>query len=110
MFDYMKYRKEYYINNKERFQQYYEENKDYISDRNKAYYQNNKTELRDKQCKYFHNYYLLNREKIKESSMNRYYQYCNENNILVIRSDEHQRKPIQCNEILNQNIIISISD
>jgi hypothetical protein len=105
MFDYMKYRKEYYINNKERFQQYYEENKDYISDRNKAYYQNNRVELRDKQSKYFKNYYLLNREKIKESSMNRYYQYCNENNILA-----KKRKPIQCNEILNQNIIISISD
>jgi hypothetical protein len=49
--------------------------------------------------------------------MNRYYQYCNENNILVRENAGaspdaflKKRKPIQCNEILNQNIIISIND
>ena len=45
-FDYVKYRKEYYSKNKEKFQQYYENNKEDINARNKAYYQNHKTDIK----------------------------------------------------------------
>ena len=102
-FDYVKYRKEYYSKNKEKLKQYYEENKDDINERNKTYYQNNRVEIREKQRKYFHEYYLKNKEKIKTNVNNRYYQYCNENNILV------KKRKQTSNEILDDNIIISLN-
>jgi hypothetical protein len=43
MFD----KKKYYIQNIEKFRNYYNENKDYILEYEKIYYQENKTEIRD---------------------------------------------------------------
>ena len=106
MFDYIQYRKEYYLKNIDKFKDYYNENKDEIAARNKIYYEKNKIELRNKQRKYFHEYYLLHKEAIKEHNLNRYYQYCKENNITV-----KKRMPGETDcQILDKNIIISLSD
>ena len=64
MFDMENYRKEYrkiyYIQNIEKFRNYYDDNKESIAEYEKLYYQQNRTEIRDKQRVYFQKYYLLN--------------------------------------------------
>jgi hypothetical protein len=95
MFD----QKKYYIKNIEKFRNYYNENKDYILEYEKIYYQENKTEIRDKQNIYFKKYYLLNKQKINNNSLQRYYNKHGLNYNTNLR-----------NQILDQNIIIRITD
>ena len=95
MFD----QKKYYIKNIEKFRNYYNENKDYILEYEKLYYQENKTEIRDKQNIYFKKYYLLNREKINNNSLQRYY---NKHGLNYYKN--------LSNQILDQNIIIRLTD
>jgi hypothetical protein len=91
--------KKYYIQNIEKFRNYYNENKDYILEYEKIYYQENKTEIRDKQNIYFKKYYLLNKQKINTNSLQRYYNKHGLNYNTNLR-----------NQILDQNIIIRITD
>ena len=95
MFD----QKKYYIKNIEKFRNYYNENKDYILEYEKLYYQEHKTEIRDKQNIYFKKYYLLNKQKINTNSLQRYYNKHGLNYNTNFR-----------NQILDQNIIIRITD
>ena len=91
--------KKYYIKNIEKFRNYYETNKDYILEYEKLYYKENKTEIRTKQKEYFKEYYLLNKEKINNNSLQRYY---NKNGLNYNTNIN--------NQIINENIIIRLTD
>jgi hypothetical protein len=95
MFD----QKKYYIKNIEKFRNYYENNRDYILEYEKIYYQQNKTEIRDKQNIYFKKYYLLNKQKINNNSLQRYYN----------KHGLNYNKNLN-NNLLETNIIIRLSD
>ena len=97
------YRKEYYIKNIEKFRNYYDDNKEKLLKYEKLYYQQNKTEIRDKQRAYFQKYYLLNREKISDNSLQRYYN----NNY---SHPSYNNKKSLNNELINKNIIIRFDD
>jgi hypothetical protein len=93
------YRKLYYIKNIEKFRNYYNDHKDSIAEYEKLYYQQNRTEIRDKQRAYFQKYYLLNKEIINNNSLQRYYNIHN----MYYNTNLN-------NELLKQNIIISLED
>ena len=93
------YRKEYYIKNIEKFRNYYDDNKESIAEYEKIYYQQNRTEIRDKQRAYFQKYYLLNKGIINSNSLQRYYNIHNMYYNINLNND-----------LLDQNIIISLKD
>ena len=88
------YNRNYYIKNREliipKHLEYYNENKEYINNRNKAYYAN---------------YYIENRENIIKRIQNNYYQKIHAIKVY---------KPViihkQKNNIIKNNIVISLMD
>jgi len=97
--DKKEYRKKYYIKNIEKFRNYYDDNKDSIAEYEKLYYQQNRTAIRDKQRVYFEKYYYSNKKQINHNSLQRYY------NIRNMYYNTNLN-----NELLKQNIIISLQD
>ena len=97
--DKKEYRKKYYIKNIEKFRNYYDDNKDSIAEYEKIYYQQNRTTIRDKQRVYFEKYYYSNKKQINHNSLQRYY------NIRNMYYNTNLN-----NELLKQNIIISLQD
>ena len=97
--DKKEYRKKYYIKNIEKFRNYYDDNKDSIAEYEKLYYQQNRTAIRDKQRVYFEKYYYSNKKHINNNSLQRYY------NIRNMYYNTNLN-----NELLKQNIIISLQD
>ena len=97
--DKKEYRKKYYIKNIEKFRNYYDDNKDSIAEYEKLYYQQNRTAIRDKQREYFEKYYYSNKKQINHNSLQRYY------NIRNMYYNTNLN-----NELLKQNIIISLQD
>jgi hypothetical protein len=89
----------YYIKNIEKFRNYYETNKDYILENEKLYYEQNRTEIRNKQNIYFKKYYSLNKQKINNNSLQRYY------NKHALNYNTNLS-----NQILQNNIIIRLND
>ena len=105
------YRKEYYIKNIEKFRNYYDDNKDSIAEYEKLYYQQNRTEIRDKQRAYFQKYYLLNKKNINNNSLQRYYNinYSHPSYNHIHNNDSKKSTNLN-NELLDQNIIIRLTD
>jgi hypothetical protein len=95
--------KDYYELNKDKYKQYYQQNKEIILKREQLYYQRNQAEIRIKQRTYFRKYYLLNKETIIENVQRRYYG--------SIAGMPDKIKPEEaCNQIMNGNIIIRLDD
>ena len=90
--------KDYYELNKDKYKQYYQQNKEIILKREQLYYQKNQAEIRIKQRTYFKKYYLLNKETIIENVQRRF----------RLRSSITNPEEA-CNQIINSNIIISLS-
>ena len=91
--------KDYYEQNKDKYKQYYQEHKEIILKREQLYYQRNQAEIRIKQRTYFRKYYLLNKETIIENVQRRF---------RLARSSIANPEEA-CNQIINSNIIISLS-
>ena len=91
--------KDYYEQNKDKYKQYYQQNKEIILKREQLYYQKNKTEVREKQKIYFRKYYLLNKETIIENV-----QRC-----LLARSSITTPHEVY-NQIIDGNIIIRLCE
>ena len=91
--------KKYYIKNIEKFRNYYENNKDNILEYEKIYYEQNRAKIREKQNIYFKKYYSLNKEYINNNSLQRYYN----------KHDLYYYDNLN-NQILDQNIIIRLTD
>ena len=64
--------KDYYELNKDKYKQYYQQNKEIILKREQLYYQRNQAEIRIKQRTYFRKYYLLNKATIIENVQRRF--------------------------------------
>ncbi len=98
--------KDYYEQNKHKYKQYYQENKEIILKREQLYYQIHQAEIRIKQKNYFRKYYLLNKDKIIENCQRRYY-----GSIAGIPRANAKMKPEEaCNQIINSNIIIRLCE
>jgi len=101
MQDYRKeYNKNYYIKNIERIKNYYNENKEEIIKKQLQYYQKNKFEINKKKQIYFSQYYQKHKEQIILRVQKHYY------NGSARKTD----KPITKNEIIKNNIVISLMD
>jgi hypothetical protein len=101
--------KDSYELNKDKYKQYYQQNKEIILKREQLYYQKNQVEIRIKQRTYFRQYYLLNKEKIIANCQRRYY-----GSLAAMNSQPDyistKQKTNFCNKIINNNIIIRLMD
>jgi hypothetical protein len=82
--------KDYYKNNLEKFQTYYERNRERLLKQSKDYYHKNQNEIRPKQNLYFRKYY----EKNKDEFVIKNRTYYHEKNNIPIKPKKYKIKKI----------------